>query len=71
MDENITITSTEDNYTITLTDAIKAGARNSRKDAERLQMIHDYARENGAKCKEEMREEGAVKAESMDMDLTT
>ena len=28
----------------------KAGARNSSKDAERLQHIHDFAVENGAKC---------------------
>ena len=28
----------------------KAGARNSGKDAERLQNIHDFAVENGAKC---------------------
>lgn len=28
----------------------KAGARNSSKDAERLQSIHDYAVENGAAC---------------------
>jgi HK97 family phage major capsid protein len=29
---------------------LKIGARNSAKDAERLQMIHDYAKENGANC---------------------
>lgn len=29
---------------------VKAGARNSRSDAERLQNIHDYAVENGAMC---------------------
>jgi hypothetical protein len=31
-------------------ETMKAGARNSAKDAERLQNIHDYAVENGAKC---------------------
>ena len=31
----------------------KAGARNSARDAERLQSIHDFAVENGAKCVEE------------------
>lgn len=31
-------------------DVIKIGARNSRMDSQRLQMIHDYAVENGAKC---------------------
>jgi HK97 family phage prohead protease len=31
-------------------DELKAGARNSTKDAERLQGIHDYAVENGALC---------------------
>jgi HK97 family phage prohead protease len=30
--------------------ASKAGARNSAKDSERLQHIHDFAVENGAKC---------------------
>jgi hypothetical protein len=30
----------------------KAGARNSRGDADRLQSIHDFAVENGAKCAE-------------------
>lgn len=30
--------------------AHKSGARNSARDAERLQSIHDYAVENGAKC---------------------
>jgi len=30
---------------------VKIGARNSRTDAERLQMIHDYAVSNGAMCK--------------------
>jgi HK97 family phage major capsid protein len=29
---------------------IKVGARNSRRDAERLQQIHDYAVDNGAMC---------------------
>lgn len=29
---------------------IKKGARNSRKDQERIQNIHDYAKENGAAC---------------------
>lgn len=33
-------------------DETKAGARNSTKDAERLQGIHDYAVENGAMCGE-------------------
>ena len=33
-----------------LESAIKIGARNSRMDAQRLQMIHDYAIENGAVC---------------------
>lgn len=31
-------------------EALKAGARNSSKDAERLQHIHDFAVENGALC---------------------
>lgn len=31
---------------------VKKGARNSRRDSERLQMIHDYACENGAMCKD-------------------
>lgn len=69
MDENITITSDEETYTVTLTNGIKAGARNSKKDSERLQMIHDYACENGAKCKE-AQEEKPMKAESLDMDYT-
>lgn len=33
----------------------KAGARNNRGDAERLQAIHDYAVENGATCKRALR----------------
>ena len=33
-----------------LPDGLKYGARNSRGDASRLQMIHDYAVENGAAC---------------------
>jgi HK97 family phage major capsid protein len=32
---------------------MKIGARNSRSDGERLQMIHDYAVENGATCEKE------------------
>lgn len=32
-------------------DAVKRGARNSKKDQARLQSIHDYAMENGALCK--------------------
>ncbi|MBK9496812.1 MAG: hypothetical protein IPO08_20365 [Xanthomonadales bacterium] len=32
---------------------LKYGSRNSRQDAARLQMIHDYARENGAACGED------------------
>jgi len=32
---------------------VKVGARNSRTDAARLQMIHDYAKENGAACDSE------------------
>ena len=31
-------------------DEIKKGARNSQRDATRLQTIHDYAVENGAMC---------------------
>lgn len=33
-----------------LDEETKRGARNSRRDAERLQQIHDYAKENGAIC---------------------
>lgn len=33
-----------------MTDDLKIGARNSAKDAERLQSIHDFAVENGAQC---------------------
>lgn len=33
-----------------LLDVTKSGARNNRRDAERLQNIHDYAVENGAMC---------------------
>ena len=33
-------------------DATKIGARNSRSDQERLQMMHDFSVENGAICKE-------------------
>lgn len=36
----------------TIEDEIKKGARNSKRDAERLQTIHDYAAENGAMCGE-------------------
>jgi HK97 family phage major capsid protein len=32
------------------TDELKIGARNSRHDAERLQMMHDFSVENGATC---------------------
>jgi HK97 family phage major capsid protein len=32
-------------------DSLKIGARNSARDAERLQQIHDFAVENGAQCK--------------------
>jgi HK97 family phage major capsid protein len=38
--------------TIEDTTNLKAGARNSKEDAARLQMIHDYATENGALCGE-------------------
>jgi len=40
--------------------AIKAGARNSSKDAERLQTIHDYAVENGATCDQANTEDAAA-----------
>jgi HK97 family phage major capsid protein len=36
-----------------LDEALKAGARNSARDGERLQAIHDLAVENGAMCKSE------------------
>lgn len=36
----------------------KAGARNSTKDAERLQTIHDLAVENGAACEPDTEDEG-------------
>lgn len=36
--------------TITIEGEVKRGARNSERDQQRLQMIHDYARENGAAC---------------------
>ena len=39
---------------------MKIGARNSRSDAERLQMIHDYAVENGATCEKEEPEEKSL-----------
>lgn len=35
---------------LTLDEAVKRGARNNRTDQQRLQMIHDYAKENGAMC---------------------
>lgn len=41
---------------------IKIGARNSTRDAERLQAIHDYAVENGAKCGMEEEAEKVVKS---------
>ena len=41
-----------------MTEEVKKGARNSRTDAERLQIIHDYAKANGAQCE-------ATKSESM------
>lgn len=44
-----------------LPDAMKYGARNSRGDASRLQMIHDYAVENGAQC-------GDAEGKSLDAD---
>lgn len=50
--------------------AIKAGARNSGKDAARLQQIHDYAVENGAKCAPYHEAQGA-KATGLDMEATT
>jgi len=34
----------------TVTEEVKIGARNSRRDSDRLQQIHDYAVENGALC---------------------
>jgi len=42
-------------------DVIKIGMRNSRADASRLQMIHDYAVKNGAKC-------GDGEGKSLDID---
>lgn len=39
---------------------LKAGARNSSKDAERLQTIHDLAVQNGAACSDEGKTAGAV-----------
>ena len=50
--------------------AIKAGARNSKRDQARLQTMHDYAVENGAQCgpKEEA---PAAKATGLDMGATT
>jgi HK97 family phage major capsid protein len=44
---------------------VKSGARNSASDMERLQQIHDYSVENGAKCNPEDKTvpvEGSVKA---------
>ena len=41
---------------------MKIGARNSRSDAERLQMIHDYAVENGATCEKEEPEDEEEKS---------
>lgn len=38
-------------------DELKIGARNSSKDAERLQQIHDLAAENGAACAKSMEDE--------------
>ena len=58
-------------------DAMKAGARNSKKDAERLQMIHDYAMENGAVCQgmnsehEEEYKAQSIKAADLDGIYTT
>lgn len=40
----------------------KAGARNSTKDAERLQSIHDLAVENGAKCQHDAGDETSTNA---------
>lgn len=42
--------------------AAKSGARNSTKDAERLQAIHDLAIDNGAICKTETPEQDPAKA---------
>lgn len=50
--------------------AMKAGARNSGKDASRLQQIHDYAVENGAKCAP-YTTPASAKATGLDMDSTT
>jgi hypothetical protein len=41
---------------------MKIGARNSRPDGERLQMIHDYAVENGASCEKEEPDDEEEKA---------
>lgn len=42
------------------TDEVKVGARNSAKDKERLQGIHDFAVENGAQCAAQLDAEKAV-----------
>jgi HK97 family phage major capsid protein len=51
--KNITMTPvlTYDAKTVPTEDELKKGARNNSKDQERLQGIHDYAVENGAKCR--------------------
>jgi HK97 family phage major capsid protein len=38
-------------FVTTTTEEVKRGARNSRADQERLQMMHDYSVENGALCR--------------------
>lgn len=51
--------------------AVKAGARNSAKDSERLQSIHDYAVENGAVCPGVDPGKSAAPDEGAPLDVTT
>ena len=44
-------------------DEIKIGARNSKKDQERLQIMHDFSVENGAECGGKMDEEKSIDLE--------
>ena len=56
-----------DNETVADATAVKVGARNSRDDSGRLQMIHDLAVENGAKCADFYEEQKSADSDVMIM----
>lgn len=56
----VSVPSNRDAAVLAIKDAAtKAGARNSAADADRLQQIHDFAVENGAKCADAAAEEAS------------